>query len=609
MGFRPKRVLDFTSSVTSALRSRGQEFILAALKIRAASIVSIVLAGAAFLGCRKSETGQGDVYVPRPKGTITFNQHIAPIVFQNCSTCHHPGESAPFDLLSYEDVRKRARLVAELTQRRAMPPWLPDPARVHFLGERRLSAEQLGLIQQWVAEGAPEGRAGDLPPLPQWKTRWHLGEPDLVLKPGVPFKLAAEGTDVYRNLLVPIPLSARRFVRGLEFRPNSRAVHHAFLRFDKTGEVLALDGKDGQPGFYGLHTPKSAESPVTFASWQPGKTPRFYQDDLAWPLETNTILVLQLHLQPIGKEEPIAPELAVYFTDRPGTAIAFKLPLNSYSLEIPPGISNYVATDSFVLPIDLEVRGVLPHAHYLCRRMNGYADLPDGRRQWLMAINEWDFNWQGDYQFEQPLQLPKGTKLVMEYTYDNSTNNVRNPSLPPKLVRYGMNSKDEMGELWLLTVMKSQPDFVDLQQALRPRFISDAILNAEMMLRQNPRDAKAMVEMGSALVMSGRHPEAVERLRQALSINPSLDEAHYFIGLSLRSTKQLAGARQEFENVLRINPRHGRALGNLGLVLLEQGDLAAATLQFEAALRLNPKDDIARDMLGQIRRALGQAPK
>ncbi len=565
----------------------------------------MAMAMAVLPGCRKSTGTAGDTYVPRAKGTITFNKEIAPIVFQNCSPCHRPGESAPFPLLGYEDVQKRVRQVVDLTQRRVMPPWLPDPNVVHFVGERRLTVEQLGLIQQWAAEGAAEGQASDLRPVPEWKTRWQLGEPNLVLKPAVPFKLAAEGRDVYRNLLVRIPVNGRRYVRGLEFRPNSRAVHHAFLRFDKTGEVLALDGKDGQPGFYGLHTPKSAESPVTFASWQPGKTPRFYPDDLAWPIESNTVLVLQLHLQPIGKEEPIAPELAVYFADQPGTAIAFKLPLNSYTLEIPPGVSNYVATDSFVLPIDVEIRGVLPHAHYLCREMKGYAELPDGRRQWLMAIKEWDFNWQGDYQFPQPVQLPKGTKLVMEYTYDNSTNNVRNPNHPPQLVRYGMDSTDEMGELWLLTVMKSPQDFATLERALQPRFLSDSILNAEMMLRRNPRDAKAMVDLGSAFVMSGRSAQALAPLRQAVAINPDLDEAHYFIGLSLRSMKQLAEARQAFEATLKINPRHARARGNLGLVLAEQGDLPAAAMQFEQALQLNPNDEIARDMLKQIRQAMG----
>jgi len=261
-----------------------------------------------------SARAHGNDYVPRPKGTVTFSKDIAPIVFNNCSSCHHPGESAPFNLLNFDDVRKHAKQIVEVTQRRYMPPWLPDPTLIPFVGERRLSNEQLGLIKQWVEEGALAGNLDELPPLPKWNDRWQLGKPDLVVKPASPFALAADGRDVYRNLVVAIPISARRYVHGIEFRANSRAVHHAFLRFDKTAESRALDRQDGQPGFYGIHTAKSAASPITFASWQPGKSPRFYDADLAWPLETNTDLVLQLHLQPIGKVENVAPEVAFYFT-------------------------------------------------------------------------------------------------------------------------------------------------------------------------------------------------------------------------------------------------------------------------------------------------------
>lgn len=485
-----------------------------------------------------------------------------------------------------------------------MPPWLPDPSLVRFVGERQLSVEQLGLIKQWAEEGAAEGRREDLPPLPAWNTRWQLGEPDLVVKPRVPFPLAADGRDVYRNLIVPIPIERRRYVRGMELKANSRALHHAFLRFDKTGHTRTLDGQDGQPGFYGLHTPKTAESPVTFASWQPGKTARFYSDDLAWAIETNTDLVLQLHMQPIGKVESVAPEVAFYFTDQPGTALVSKLPMNSYTIDIPAGATNYVAADSFVLPVDVELRGVLPHAHYLCREMKAYADLPDGSRRWLMAINDWDFNWQGDYQFLSPLQLPRGTKLVMEYRYDNSTNNARNPNNPPKQVRYGMNSTDEMAELWLQIVVKSAQDSNAMARALQPRFINDQILASEALLRQNPRDAKAHCDIGMSLLMLGRNAEALAKLREALQIDPNYDEAHYFSGVAFRATKQLANARQEFETTLQLNSKHARARGNLGLVLAEQGDLAGAAQQFQAALQLNPQDEIARDMLQRIQKAL-----
>ena len=553
-------------------------------------------------GCRPADNA--DRFIPHPKGTVTFNRDIAPIVFQNCSGCHRPGESAPFPLLGYEDTRKHARQIVDVTQRRTMPPWLPDRTLIHFVGERGLTAQQIGLLKQWAEEGATEGAQSELPPVPTWSSRWPLGEPDLVVKPTVGYSLAAEGRDTYRNLIIPIPLNARRFVRGIEFRPNSRAVHHAFFRFDKTGQSRLIDGKDGQPGFPGLHAPRSAESPITFASWQPGKMPRFFPDDLAWAMETNTDLILQMHLQPIGKEELIAPEVGLYFTDKPGTAIALKLPLNSYTIEIPAGASNHVVTDEFVLPVDVELRGILPHAHYLGRELKGYALLPDGSRRWLMAIKQWDFNWQGDYQFPAPLALPKGTKVVMDYTFDNSADNPRNPNQPPKTVIYGSQTTDEMAELWLQIVMKSQTDLEAMNKALIPRLLKEVILSSEALLRRNPNDSRAQSELGFSLLMSGRRDEALRHLTTAIRLDPNFDEPHYFVGVAYRGLNRLDEARQEFETTLRINPNHARAHGNLGLVLAQQGDIARAAEHFRAALELNPADDIARSMLQQAEQTL-----
>jgi hypothetical protein len=556
------------------------------------------------VGCRKNEKGSAGV-VPKPAGTLTFNQHIAPLVLANCAECHRPGASGPFSLLTYEDVKKRSRQIVEVTQRREMPPWLPDAQAAHFVGERRLTPAQLSDIKQWVEEGAVEG-SGTAPVPPAWNERWQLGEPDLVVNAPAGFVLPSDGADVYRNFVVPLGLKERQYVRAIEFRPNSRAIHHAFFRFDKTGQTRARNGQDGQPGFGGIHTPKVAESPITFASWQPGKTPRFYAEDLAWAVETNTDLVLQLHLQPVGKQEPINPEVAFYFTNRPGTAIAFKLPLSSSSMVIPAGVNNYVTTDSFDLPVDVELRAVLPHAHYLCRTAKGYAELPGGIRQPLITIPQWNFNWQGDYEYVAPLRLPKGTRLVMEYTYDNSTNNARNPHHPPREVRYGVQSSDEMAELWLQVVMNSQQDFAALQRALQPKFIRETILTSETLLRENPRDAKAHCDIGSALLMQGDFENGLVRLRKAIEIDPEYDEAHYFTGLAYRSRKQLPEAQREFETTIRINPNHARARGNLGLVLTEQGNLDGAVQQFEVALQLNPGDAIARDMLDRIRKAGGR---
>ena len=556
-------------------------------------------------GCGPAGGPAEDIYVPKPKDIVTFSKDIAPIVFENCAGCHHTGGSGPFPLLAYEEVKKRARQIVDVTHARTMPPWLPDPKVVTLLGERRLSAQQIGLLKQWADEGAKEGSATDLPPLPKWNDGWQLGPPDLVVQPAVAFTLAAEGRDLYRNLVIRIPTSVRRQVRGIELRPNSRAVHHAFLRFDRTPQSRALDGQDGQPGFAGIHAPRSAESPITFASWQPGKMPRFYPADLAWPLEPETDLVLQLHLQPTGKIETVAPEVAFYFTDQPGGAIAFKLPLDCYSIDIPPGASRHSVTDSFVAPVDLELRQILPHAHYLAKELKGYADLPDGTRRWLMAIQNWDFNWQGEYQYPAPIQLPKGTRVTMEWTFDNSTNNPRNPHSPPRRVTYGSDTTDEMAEMWLQVVMKSPADFATLNQAMQPRILRDMLLMNEALLKKNPEDARAHAEIGTALIMSGKHAEAVSFLRRSIELDPNYDEAHYFLGLTLRISRQFEESARQFETALRLNPRHARACGNLGLVLMELGNLPGAAQQFERALQLNPQDEIARDMLQRLRQSTG----
>src|SRR3954470_11245473 len=171
-------------------------------------------------GCNKSSSihssdvakaAEEPVYHPRPTNSITFTKEIAPIVFQNCSGCHRLGQSGPFPLLTAADVQKHARQIAEVTQSRYMPPWLPNSKLVHFAGERRLSVEQIGLIQQWAAEGAREGAAGDLPALPKWNDEWQLGKPDLVATAARPYILPAEGKDVYRNMIVAVPLSAGKF--------------------------------------------------------------------------------------------------------------------------------------------------------------------------------------------------------------------------------------------------------------------------------------------------------------------------------------------------------------------------------------------------------------
>ena len=591
----------------------GQQFVSGGVHFGAIREILSGLTKAAFalviFGCGQSALSQQKPALVRP-GTLTFNRDIAPIIFKECSLCHRPTQAGPFDLLSYADVRKHAREIVEVTAKRIMPPWLPEPGYGQFQEQRRLSEEQIGRIQAWVAGGAAEGNAVDLPPLPKWPEGWQLGEPDLVVTMSEPYTLAAEGQDVYRNFVIPIPLAAPRHVTAVEFRPgNSRIVHHAFIRLDHTRASRQWDARDSEIGFSGIHAPPTAQPPVGFfLSWQPGKRVSKEANGLSWLLATNTDLVLQLHLRPTGKPETIQSSVGFYFTDQAPTKAPAKIWLLSYDLDIPAGEPNYVLKDSYALPVDLEVLAVLPHAHYLGRELRSYAILPDGSRQWLLRIKQWDFNWQGDYRYAKPVFLPKGTTIYMEFSYDNSTNNVRNPQQPPRRVRYGLQSTDEMGELWFQVLAGSTTDLTVLTRGNNQRLLRDAIAYHEHRLRNNPRDVEAHTELGRLKLVRSQPAEAMKHLRRALAIKPDSDEPHYYLGLIFRQQNKLAEARSEFEAALRLNPENFRAHGNLGVLLAERGNLALAESHFRTALRINPDDALAREWLDELAKQKARLP-
>ncbi|PYI89791.1 MAG: hypothetical protein DME26_00260, partial [Verrucomicrobia bacterium] len=373
---------------------------------------------------------------------------------------------------------------------------------------------------------------------------------------------------MYRNFVIPVPFSAARYVRAVEFQPgNARIVHHAFIKVDRTLQSRRLDGKDGEPGFAGMNVPESVQMPEGhFLAWQPGKLPSAEPDGLAWTLQKDADVVLQMHLRATGKPETIQSRIGFYFTDRPPTNICFKFALTSLTLDIPPGATNYAANDDFVLPVDVEALAVLPHAHYLAREMQGFATLPDGTKKWLILIKDWDFNWQGDYRYAAPVLLPSGTTLSMRYLYDNSTHNVRNPHHPPQRVRYGPQSTDEMAELWLQILPLRRPDLPTLASAYAAKTAKVFVARWERLLQEDPQNASAHTDLGLALLSQGNDLEALAHLRLAAQLQPDSDQPHYYLGLLFRQQKQFAEAQNEFELALRLNPDNFKAHGNLGMI-------------------------------------------
>ncbi|MBL8293780.1 MAG: hypothetical protein JNN08_18185 [Bryobacterales bacterium] len=392
---------------------------------------------------------------------ITYAREVAPVLNRHCVECHRPGHAGPFPLTNYDEAKPRAAAIAQATSARLMPPWKAEPQAHRFQGERRLSAAEIDTLERWVAAGAPAGNLAQAPRPPVFPDRWQLGEPHKIVSMPKPFAVPAEGPDVYHCFVIPLSLKEIRYVRAFEFRPgNRRALHHALLFIDGTG-AAARRGPDypcfGVPGF--LPT-------ASLGGWTPGFTPAPYPDGTAVTLHPGARLVLQLHYHPTGKPETDRSEVALYFgTEKPRRRM-MDVALGSRTIDIPPGEANYIVRDYFTLPVDVEVTGIIPHAHYLAREMRGWAILPDSRRVPLLTILDWDFNWQQHYRYAKPFVLPEGTRFEMEFRYDNSAANPRNPFTPPQRVVWGPDSTDEMAGLHLQVIPHNNDDAQELGQAL-----------------------------------------------------------------------------------------------------------------------------------------------
>jgi len=381
-------------------------------------------------------------YSPRPANTLTFAKDVAPILFANCASCHRAGEVAPFNLTSYADAAKRAKTIANVVEKRVMPPWkaAPGPA---YVDECRLTDDQIGLIKQWAAEGAKEGNAADLPPLPKFPDGWRNGKPDLIVAMPEPYTVPAEGRDIYRNFVIPTGFTEDRWLSAVEIHPgNRRVVHHVLVHLDVSGKARELDAKDPGPG-YRTGGGVGFSSAGQIGGWAPGNIARRLPDGIAMPVPKNSDIVIQVHYNLNGKPETDRTQIGLYFAKAPVDKRARLFPLAG-RVNIPAGDADHVVTSSMPVPSDVTLRSVMPHMHLLGRAMKISATLPDGKELPLVHVPDWDFNWQMSYAFQEPVKLPRGSKVTLEARYDNSANNPRNPNSPPKPVRWGEQTTDEM---------------------------------------------------------------------------------------------------------------------------------------------------------------------
>ena len=537
---------------------------------------------------------------------VTFNAHIAPILFEHCAECHRPNQAAPFSLLTYEDARAHATQIVDATARRYMPPWKPEAGHGDFEGARRLSDDEIAQIRRWVDEGRERGDVARLPPSPQWPAGWRLGKPDVDVALAEPYVLQSGSGDVFRTFVIPLPVNERRYVRAVDFDPgNQKAVHHANIKIDATRSSRWLDEQEPGPGYEGAGARGAVFPDGYFLGWTPGQSPRLSAKGSAWRLEPMSDIVIELHLMPTGRMERVQPRVALYFTDQPPTKLPYMIRLGRQDIDIPAGEAAYVSTDSFVLPVDVDAVAVQPHAHALAKEIRGQAILPDGTSRWLIDIPNWDMRWQDVYRFRSPVALPAGTTLTMRYTYDNSTANIRNRANPPKRVTFGQTSSSEMGDLWVQVMPRSERDRARLDADVVPKMLREDIAGIEKMIQIDGSDPRLHTDLGFCYLEAGKREAGLLELERAARLSPTSAGAQYDAGSVFLQERRFVEARQYFSEAVRLKPSFSEALNDLGVVSHAEGRVAEAADWYRRALAASAENAEAEYNLGRALASLG----
>lgn len=539
-------------------------------------------------------SGQASAQTPEP---VTFNQHIAPVLHARCAQCHRPGGAGPFSLLTFSETAKRAAQLAAVTGSGFMPPWKADGHPDEFVAQPRLTRDEVQLFARWAK--APVEGPGSPPAPPAWSEGWYLGQPDLIVTLPAGYTLPGEPSDVFRIFAVPLKVSGTKYVRGIEFHPgNARVVHHANIRIDRTDGSRRLDDADPLPGYDGLMARTAVYPDGHFLGWTPGQIAPLVDADLAWRLDPDTDLVVQLHMQPSGKPESVQPVIGLYFGDRPATRTPSILRLGSQGIDIPPGDGRYVVEDRYTLPVNTTLLAVQPHAHYRAKDVTGTATLPDGTTRTLIHIGNWDFRWQHVYRYTAPIRLPKGTTVAMKYVYDNSPENPRNPQVPPAPVRWGQRSFDEMGDLWFQLSTDSEDDRTVLVTEVQAKMTAEDLIGLETMLLSSPDDTELHDDAGVIALLLGRPAVAVQHFRATAARQPESATAHYNVGTALTAAGLFDDAVASYERALQLRPKYAKALSNLGDTLVVLGRQADAIQRYEQAVAADPTMPEARNNLG-----------
>ncbi len=489
-----------------------------------------------------------------------------------------------------------------------MPPWPPAPGPLRFEGERRLTDREIATLLAWIRAGRPRGSSADLPSPRTWPSGWQMGPPDMILEMQEEFEIPAEGADVFRSFVLPLPIDRTRYVRGFEFRPgNVRVVHHARIMIDPLGNARRRDLDDPGPGFSGgLAAGEVFDADGHWIGWTPGKQPAMRSEELAWPILPGSDLVLELHMLPTGRPESIRAALGLYFSDREPDRTPFMVRLGRNDIDIPAGTADYVTEDSYELPVDVEILSVYAHAHYLGKSMEGWAVLPGGETLSLLRIDAWSFDWQDEYRYEVPVSLPRGSRVFMRFAYDNSAGNPRNPHVPPRRITYGWKSSEEMGDLWFQVRAKSRPDRAILADDFLRKERQAQVAGLVKQLEVNPGDLGRRNDLAYALLQGGQLTDAIREFESVAEADPSNVFALHNLGLAWNLRGNVESAEWAYRAAIGAAPDHAPSLSNLAVVLANSGRTEEAASHLRECIRSQPQYVEAYGNLGAILVASGR---
>lgn len=384
---------------------------------------------------------------------INFTEHIAPIIYQNCTPCHRTGEAAPFSLITYEDIAKRGKFIQKVTQIRYMPPWRADHDFGEFKDVRKLTIGQIATIKLWVENGMPKGPDKALK-LPDFQANSQLkAKPDLVLKMNKPFQIPKNNKEEYYLFSFPTNLLSDTYVKAIEFRAgNKKLVHHSRISIDTTQIMRVTDAKsidDSSIAAFG----KVRMKDEFWAGWVPGNNPIVYPDGIAKPLQAGSDLLINIHYAPnVLPNEIDSSSVNLYFAkdkveQELRTLILFEKDITNQPFEIPADTVITFYAKSVEIPYPISILSVQPHMHLLGKSLRSYAITPGGDLIPLIKISTWDFDWQMTYQYKEAQIIPTGSYIFAEVTYDNTNKNLRNSFSPSQKITAGWNSTQEMFNL------------------------------------------------------------------------------------------------------------------------------------------------------------------